>query len=210
MIFNANQPPFPGGNPTPQQHPQMRPPQPNPVGPQMHPHPPPPQPQQQQDNRDGQSQQSKIQFETYSWPFLLVQINVTCRLYPLSEPLKLPEEFYQNAPELKLYDKMLEYERIIDEEIARKRYEIPELIYRPPIKIRRVFRLHIFNEHFNQDTLLPSVILIIAAFSQTTINSFRNFHLPGSSESEADCSMTKDSSETLSLRKCPISYGSLR
>eukprot|EP01017_Pseudomicrothorax_dubius_P022715 TRINITY_DN24549_c0_g1_i2.p1 TRINITY_DN24549_c0_g1~~TRINITY_DN24549_c0_g1_i2.p1 ORF type:complete len:417 (-),score=80.86 TRINITY_DN24549_c0_g1_i2:36-1286(-) len=66
------------------------------------------------------------------------------------------DRYKDQFPELALFDRMLEYEQTIDELIARKRYEIPEMIYRPPLKVKRVLRLHVFNEHYQPPLSMPN------------------------------------------------------
>src|SRR5689334_16134519 len=74
-----------------------------------------------------------------------------------SNSFEIPKELYDIAPNLKIFDKLLQCEKNIDKLLAKKRVDIQEQLARPLCRTKRILRMHIFNNHANQGNPISSV-----------------------------------------------------
>ena len=72
-------------------------------------------------------------------------------------PLKFEPELYNVAPNLKIFEKLLEYEDKIDSIIKKKKIDIQEQLMKPLPKTKKIMRIKIFNTFENQQISLGTV-----------------------------------------------------
>lgn len=71
-------------------------------------------------------------------------------MYEPLHPYKLPKDLYDIAPNLKIFDKLIETEEQLDKLLQKKRIDIQEQLTKPFPKCKRTLRMHIFNTYSNQ------------------------------------------------------------
>jgi chromatin remodeling complex protein RSC6 len=74
-------------------------------------------------------------------------------LQSMYEPLDgfdIPKDLYNIAPSLQTFDKLMNYDKMLDKLLLKKRVDIQEQLTKPFAKTKRILRVHIFNNYINQ------------------------------------------------------------